>query len=567
MLMISLGCQRQSADSNKDAEAVGNLADHTFESTAENTAENGHKDGIHWLKGDVDAAFATAALEHKLILLYWGAVWCPPCNQLKATLFKDRDFIAKTRLLVPVYLDGDTANAQQLGEKFNISGYPTLILLKPEGEEITRIPGGMDLSQYEAVLELAIQMQRPVRVIVAEFRAGKTLSDKDFRLLALYSWDQDRGSVLSENEASALLLSLYQACPETQSIDKSRLFAQWWSMRLEELDEQSEAGDDSANAGKTGEPAPAPQISAEEHERVYRGLSKILASRELIRNNLDLVLYGAGDTFEYLFPAPDNESGSAELLQAWNQALADIRLDQSLSLAERLAPLYAQIQFQNLNTDEQDMTASPELQADIRNTIATIRSKISNRYEHSAVVNLAVYLLSLSGQNQEAGKLLEAELKNAASPYYLMLDLAETAKELGHEEDALQWMKRAYNEAAEGPTRFQWGVYYLRSLADLQPDNETDIETLVSELFAILQSRDDAFYNRNQRSVQRMAKILTRWNEDKAHAAALSRIQLKANNLCNTWKAEPEGENYQRCETFAEELDKNSSEEKGAVQD
>src|SRR5687767_5520875 len=44
--------------------------------------------GIAWKNAssaaEVDAAFAQARAESKPVFLYWGAAWCPPCNQLTA---------------------------------------------------------------------------------------------------------------------------------------------------------------------------------------------------------------------------------------------------------------------------------------------------------------------------------------------------------------------------------------------------------------------------------------------------------------------------------------------------
>ena len=79
---------------------------------ASSATASAHADGIAWRKGDVDAAFVAAKADHKPLFLYWGAVWCPPCNQVKATLFNRQDFIERSRFFVPVYIDGDSPSAQ-----------------------------------------------------------------------------------------------------------------------------------------------------------------------------------------------------------------------------------------------------------------------------------------------------------------------------------------------------------------------------------------------------------------------------------------------------------------------
>ena len=104
---------------------------------------------------------------NKPVLLYWGAQWCPPCKQLKSAVFSRPDFIEKSKLFVAVYLDGDLPDAQKWGDVFRVTGYPTVVVLKPDRTEITRIAGNMDLSLYARVLDDALGDVRPVKDVVA----------------------------------------------------------------------------------------------------------------------------------------------------------------------------------------------------------------------------------------------------------------------------------------------------------------------------------------------------------------------------------------------------------------
>jgi len=135
-------------------------------------AESHLPKGIDWFDGDVDAAFAAAKAADKPLFLYWGAEWCPPCSQIKATIFNQREFQERSRLFVPVYLDGDTPSAQKHGETFAVNGYPTMILFRSDGKEITRLPGGVDVTRYATILDVALADARPVTELLAATGLG-----------------------------------------------------------------------------------------------------------------------------------------------------------------------------------------------------------------------------------------------------------------------------------------------------------------------------------------------------------------------------------------------------------
>src|SRR5271170_3695118 len=101
---------------------------------------------------DYKAALVQAKAQNKLVLLdFTGSDWCGYCKLLDKEVFtKDafKDFADKNYILVTVDFPNqkqlpDDVKSQNdaLGKQFKVDGYPTLIVLDPDGKELGRETG------------------------------------------------------------------------------------------------------------------------------------------------------------------------------------------------------------------------------------------------------------------------------------------------------------------------------------------------------------------------------------------------------------------------------------------
>lgn len=477
--------------------------------------------GIAWRHAssdaDVDAAFALAKSQTKPMFVYWGAKWCPPCNQVKATLFNRQDFIERSRAFVPVYVDGDSPGAQKLGARFKVSGYPTMLLFNPQGVEMTRLPGEVEAERYTQVLTLGMNAQRPVKEVLAQVRAGGAgLTANDWRLLAFYSWDTDQQQLVPKDGVPALLKQLADACPADQGEIATRL-------RLKAL----AAVDDKAPA----RPEPAAQAT----------LLKVLADAPTARPYMDVLTNYAPDITRAL--STRGSPQRAELLAAFDTALKRFEADETLSRADRMTALIAQVDLATIDAPKTEgaKPAQPKLPeallADIRAQTARADREITDGYERQAVITAAAYLLERAGLGHESDALLQANLAKSHSPYYLMSELASNAKARGDKTEALRWYEQAF-DTSEGPaTRLQWGASYVSALVEMAPHDDARIEKAAAGLLAEAAKQPDAFYERSGRSLQRVGAQLQAWNKRGAHAATLKRLQAQLDGVCGALAA------------------------------
>jgi thiol-disulfide isomerase/thioredoxin len=514
--VLATGCNRKQTEPAATVPAAATQA---------GVAEQHLPPGIDWYPGEVDAAFAEARSAGKPIFLYWGAEWCPPCAQIKSTIFNRREFQERSKLFVPVYLDGDTPSAQRLGERFGVIGYPTMILFRPDGTEITRLPGSVDIARYATILDVALAAARPVAEIVRNVAGGGEATPNDWRLLAYYSWGTDNGRVLAGQDATQTFKRLYDRCPVELEPECGRLYFEY------------------LGAAARGDKTLDGLARAEERRR----LLALLDSPAVMAANFDNLLYGATSVIGLLSDAGTPER--RQLTDAWRAALARISGDAgttTLSGPDQLKAVRAKLLLARL--DAPDAAPSPELLEEARQAVARVDAATTDSYARQAAINAAAGLYWEAGLKDDASRLLVAELEKSKSPYYFMLDLAALAQKAGREDEAVQWLERAY-AGAQGPaTRFQWGYSYLVGLLEMTPEDSARVERVGLEVLGELGNSPDAFYQRTRMRLEDLSAKLLEWGTSGERAAVIERLRARTGEICSRLPAGDAGRS--NCEGF-----------------
>jgi thiol-disulfide isomerase/thioredoxin len=466
---------------------------------------------VAWLSAagdaDIDRAFAKAKAESKPLLLYWGAVWCPPCNQLKATLFNRQDFAAQSKSFVAVEIDGDRPAAQKLGARFKVSGYPTLVLFTPGGKEITRLPGEADASQVMSLLQAGLSGGRPLADVLADARAGKPITANEWRMLSFHSWEVDESGLVDQADRPALLAELAVKSPAADSETANRL----WLKALA-------ASDD----GKGIKPDAA----------LRQRVQNVLSDPALSRTHMDVLINGSTDIVKVL--SSDDGADRAPLAAQFDAMLSRLQNDATLSRGDRVSALIERVDLARIGQprDSTRPTLPSALVQEVRDMSARMDREISDGYERMAVITAVAYMQGQAGLWADSDALLKANLDKTQSPYYLMSQLAGNARKLGKTDEALRWYQRAY-DSSEGPaTRLQWGASYITALVDLAPADAVRIEKATAKLFSEAAQDKGAFHERSARALQRVGKKLGSWNADGKHAASIARLQAQLDGVC-----------------------------------
>jgi thiol-disulfide isomerase/thioredoxin len=468
-------------------------------------------EGIEWFEGSLDAAFEHAAREGRLVFLYWGAQWCPPCYDLKAHVFPRPDFQQALRQFVAVYLDGDAPGAQLVAERFGVQGYPSAVVLKADRTELARISGGSDLASYADVLALALADAQPVQQLLSGLSADTKLrlDGRDCRRLAWNDWSGWKGA---QGDLVAALRLAAARCPDESRVERDRLIVtaadlaaqeQWPAMAhgaapgapLLELTD--------AVAGLLGDPA--------------RSLEAGTA-----------LLYLGDDFFRVVHHARSTAQ-AARLQEDYFTFLDALEADARQSDTVRLLSAAKRLQVAKALHGTHQVPATVAARA-----LTTLDAYLDRHYEPNAragIVNSASWVLYELGDDARLRVLLEEQMQTSRTPYYYMPDMADIEERAGNMDGALAWLERGYRESKGPATRFQWGTQYLHGLLRMSPADESRIRTAVLEVIAELDGAN-RIHARARTRLERLDEALDQWAQVTGNADTLTAIGQRWRALC-----------------------------------
>lgn len=131
--------------------------------------------GLHYahaIQEDADAAFQKASAENKLVLIDFYGIWCPPCQLLVSQGFNDPRATPLLEKMVVLQMDADRAASWPLKSRYQVTGYPTVVVTNSAGEEVGRMLGFGDGDSFVQWLSRTTAAGKPLKEWVAKRNSG-----------------------------------------------------------------------------------------------------------------------------------------------------------------------------------------------------------------------------------------------------------------------------------------------------------------------------------------------------------------------------------------------------------
>ena len=107
---------------------------------------------VVWFKGSFESALAKAKTENKLIFIDFWTDWCGWCKRLDKDTFSDESVAAEMKDILCLSIDAESEAGAPLAKRFDVHGYPALLLIGPDGKVEDNIGGYLKPDQFKEAI-------------------------------------------------------------------------------------------------------------------------------------------------------------------------------------------------------------------------------------------------------------------------------------------------------------------------------------------------------------------------------------------------------------------------------
>ncbi|CCW36113.1 Thioredoxin [Chthonomonas calidirosea] len=142
--------------------------------------------GIAW-SHSLKSALIKARSEHRLVMLDIYTDWCYWCKRLDSDVYPQSVVVQAARQVIPVKLNAETTKeGRAAAERYEVTGYPTVLFLDGQGQVVGRIGGYEPAPNFAADVDHIVAEYRQLPGLESYVRSHPNDGAAALRLLHIY---------------------------------------------------------------------------------------------------------------------------------------------------------------------------------------------------------------------------------------------------------------------------------------------------------------------------------------------------------------------------------------------